>query len=195
MLWVRLTCMIWLILLVAPAWAVTPMECTRMTLERATAIMSSDAAHDEKLVELSALFNNFLDTDSMARAALGNHWSSFTPAQRSEFLPLFHVLIERAYVQKLMLFENPKFAYVGETRLGRFASVNTRIITPGDQFSVVYQLRPDDDRWMATSITVEGINLIANYAAQLNHLLARSSVGDVLGLMRRKYGNRPEAQK
>ncbi len=193
--WQRLICIGWLLLLGAPAWAVSPMEYTRMTLERATAIITSDAAHNEKLAELSALFDKFLDTDSMARATLGEHWSSFKPAQRKEFMALFHVLIERAYVQKLMLFENPKFAYNGEMRSGQVIRVNTMIITPGDHFSVVYDLRPEDDRWMATSITVEGINLTANYAAQFNRLLTRSSVEDVLALMRRKFGSRSETPK
>lgn len=195
MLRVRLTCMMWLLLLAAPASALTPMEYTRVTLERASAIMGSDAAHDVKLAELSVLFKSFLDTDSMARTALGNYWSAFTPAQRSEFLTLFHVLIERAYVQKLMLFESPQFTYVGEARLGPAARVSTRIVTPGDAFSVVYQLRPEHDRWMATSITVEGINLTANYATQFNRLLSHSSVEDVLALMRRKYGKGAEARK
>lgn len=169
--------------------AATPMGCTRSTLEQVNQIMASNATHNEKLAELSKLFNNFLDTDAMARAAIGSHWDGFNRAQRKEFLKLFHTMIERAYVQKLMLFENPKFSYVGETLSDGVAQVDTRIITPNDEFSVVYQLRPEGDRWVATSITVEKVNLISNYAAQLNRLLSRSSIEDVLDLMRRKYGS------
>jgi ABC-type transporter MlaC component len=32
----------------------------------------------------------------MGREALGQHWSSFTPARQKHFLPLFRELIERA---------------------------------------------------------------------------------------------------
>ena len=190
-----LFCVACLLLTAASAWAATPMEYTRTTLERVAAIMSSSATHNQKLAELSALFNNFLDTDTMARQALGAHWPSFNPSQRKEFLALFHVLMERTYVQKLMLFENPKFSCVGETRSDGVARVDTRIITPGDEFSVVYRLRPEGERWMATSITVENVNLTANYAAQLSRLLTRSSVDDVLAVMRRKYGSHVETTK
>ena len=46
---------------------------------------------------------------------------------------------------------------------------------------------------MATAITVEDVSLTANLGSQLNDLLSRMSVDDVLALMRRKYGNASEA--
>jgi len=41
---------------------------------------------------------------------------------------------------------------------------------------------------MATAITVEDVSLTANLGSQLNDMLSRMSVDDVLSLMRRKYG-------
>jgi phospholipid transport system substrate-binding protein len=178
---------VWLCL-VAPAWAASPLEYTRATLEQARAIVSSDQNHNDKLAALSVLFTQFLDTDSMGRAALGEHWSSFTPPQQKEFLVLFRKLFQRTYVQELLLFEKPNFVYVGDTRLHGEASVNTKIVTPRDDFSVVYQLRPEGEHWQVTRITVEDVSLTANLGSQLDHLLSRDSVEDVLNLMERKYG-------
>jgi hypothetical protein len=92
-------------------------------------------------------------------------------------------------VQKLLLFENPNFVYAGEQSTGAGAVVDTKIVTPRDQFDVTYRLKPVGDTWMATSITVEDVSLTANLGSQLNDLLSRMSVDDVLALMRRKYGN------
>ncbi len=125
----------------------------------------------------------------MGRAALGKHWSSFTPQQQKEFLVLFRRLFQRTYVQELLLFDKPRFAYVGETRRDGEAIVNTTIITPRDEFSVVYQLRPEGDLWQVTGIMVEDVSLTANLGSQLNDLLSRESVEDVLNLMQRKYGS------
>jgi phospholipid transport system substrate-binding protein len=175
--------------LVAPAWAASPLEYTRATLEQASAIVGSDQTHNDKLAALSVLFGKFLDTDTMGRAALGKHWSSFTPQQQKEFLPLFRKLFQRTYVQELLLFDKPNFVYVGETRLDGEASVNTKIVTPRDEFSVVYQLRPEGERWLVTKITVEDVSLTANLGSQLDDLLSRDSVEDVLNLMNRKYGS------
>jgi phospholipid transport system substrate-binding protein len=177
----------WL-LLAAPAQAVTPLDYTRTTLEQARMIVASSEPNNEKLAALSVVFGKFLDTDEMGKEALGQHWSSLTPAQQTEFLALFHELLERTYVQKLLLFENPDFVYVGEQRSGADAIVDTKIVTSQDQFDIRYQLRPAGAAWMATTITVEDVSLTANLGSQLNDMLSRMSVDDVLSLMRRKYG-------
>ena len=178
----------WL-LLAAPARAASPLAYTRNTLQQASAIVASNQTHNEKLAALSALFDKFLDTDAMGRDALGPRWSSFTPAQQKEFLGLFRELMERTYVQKLLLFENPNFVYAGEQPSGSGAVVDTKIVTPRDQFDVAYRLIPAGDAWMATAITVEDVSLSSNLGSQLNDLLSRMSVDDLLALMRRKYGN------
>ena len=179
---------VWLCL-AAPAWASSPLEYTRATLEQARVIVGSNQTHNDKLTALSVLFGKFLDTDTMGRTALGRHWSSFTPQQQKEFLPLFRKLFQRTYVQELLLFDKPNFVYVGEARLDGEASVMTKIVTPRDEFTVVYQLRPEGERWLVTKITVEDVSLTANLGSQLDDLLSRDSVEDVLNLMQKKYGS------
>ncbi|MGO9060050.1 MAG: phospholipid-binding protein MlaC [Candidatus Binataceae bacterium] len=181
-------CLLW-IALTASAWAASALDYTRTTLEEARTIVASAHTHNEKLQALSSLFKNFLDTNEMGRLALGEHWASFTPAQRKEFLVLFGRLLERTYVQKLLLFENPNFTYGGETPVDGETRVDTSIVTPRDDFAVVYLLRSDGARWLATSIQVENVSLTANLGSQLDRLLSKSSVDDVLDLMRRKYGD------
>ena len=180
--------MLWPLLL-APAHAATsPLDYTRMTLEQARTIVASDQTHNEKLAALSTVFSKFLDTDAMGREALASHWSSFTPDQQKEFLGLFRELLQRTYVQKLLLFENPNFVYAGQQVTGAGAVVDTKIVTPRDQFDVSYRLKPMGDTWVATAITVEDVSLTANLGSQLSDLLSRMSVDDLLTLMRRKYG-------
>src|SRR5271169_2260702 len=183
-----LACLFW-VNLAASASAATALEYTRITLEDARAIVASDRAHNEKLQALASVFNNFLDADEMGRIALGPHWEAFSPAQRAEFLVLFGKLLERTYVQKLLLFENPSFRYLGESPASGETRVDTSIVTPRDDFAVIYLLRPAGNRWLATSIQVENVSITANLGSQLDRLLSKSSIEDVLELMRRKYGD------
>jgi phospholipid transport system substrate-binding protein len=178
-----------LLLLVAPAQASTPLEYTRTILDQARTIVASNQSEDGKLTALSVLLGKFLDSDEMGREALGEHWSSFTPAQQQEFLALFRNLLERTYVQTLLLFQNPDFVYTGQQLKGSGAIVDTKIVTPRDQFDVSYTLIPAGVTWVATAITVENVNLTANLGNQFNRVLTRASVDDLLALMRRKYGN------
>jgi phospholipid transport system substrate-binding protein len=172
-----------------PANTVSPLDYTRSILEQARAIVAGNQTHDKKVAALSILFGKFLDTDAMGRDALGQHWSSLTPAQQKEFLPLFRELIERAYVQDLLLFQNPDFVYVGQQLLEGGALVDTKIVTPKDKFDITYTLIPAGDKWMVTAITVEGVSLTANYANQFNRVLSRMTADDLIALMRRKFGN------
>ena len=183
----RIAFVVWLCL-AGSAWAASPLEYTRATLDQARAIVGGDQTHNDKLAALSVLFSKFLDTDTMGRAALGKRWSSFTPQQQKEFLVLFRKLFQRTYVQELLLFDKPNFVYVGETRQDSEAIVSTKIVTPRDEFKVVYKLRPEGERWLVTKITVEDVSLTSNLGSQLDDLLSRDSVEDVLNLMQRKYG-------
>ncbi|MDB5107987.1 MAG: hypothetical protein JWM69_928 [Candidatus Binatus sp.] len=180
--------LVWLFL-AAPAKAASPLDYTRSTLEQARAIVASSQTHNEKLASLSTLFGKFLDSDAMGQEALGPHWSSFSPGQQKTFLSLFRELLQRTYVQKLLLFENPNFVYAGEQSSGSGAIVDTKIVTPRDQFDISYRLKPTGDTGRATGITVEEVSLTANLGSQLNDLLSRMSVDDLLTLMQRKYGN------
>ena len=180
--------MIWLLLAV-PANAATPLDYTRTILEQARTLVAGNQTHNQKLTALSSLFGSFLDTDAMGREALGQHWSSFTSSQQKEFLALFRELLQRTYVQKLLLFQNPNFIYAGQQFTANNATVDTKIVTPRDQFDVAYTLIPTGDNWRAIAIRVEDVSLTANLGSQLNDLLARMTVDDLLALMRRKYGN------
>lgn len=188
--WLWLVWTAWLCLHALQASAADPLEYTRATLEQARAVVASNRTHNDKLAALSSVFRKFLDTDAMGREALDARWSSLTPPQQKEFLTLFHELFERTYVAKLLLFENPEFAYVSETKMDYQARVDTKIITRRDKFDVLYRLKADGDRWLATEITVEDVSLTANLGSQLNDLLSRMSVEDLLDLMRRKYGGK-----
>jgi phospholipid transport system substrate-binding protein len=175
-------------LVVAPVKAATPLDYTRTILEQARSIVAGNVSHSEKLAALSVLFGKFLDTDAMGRQALGQHWSRFKPAQQKEFLALFREVLQRTYVQTLLLFQHPEFLYTRQQFTGEGAIVDTRIVTPHDLFDVTYRLIPMGDNWLVIAIPVEEVNLISNLANEFNHVLARLTVDDLLTLMRRKYG-------
>jgi ABC-type transporter MlaC component len=168
--------------------AESPLETTKRTLQQMREVVDGPGSHNDKLAALERLLANFLETDGMGRAALDVHWSKFAPAQRREFLSLFRTLFERSYVEKLLLFDRPDFAFRGETRSGQTAEVHTAIITPKDEFNVTYRLREVDHRWMATDIQIEDLSLTSNFKHQFDRLLETSSPAEVLARLRKKLG-------
>lgn len=175
------------------AHAGSALDYTRETLERARAIVNTDHEHNRKLTELEAVLKDFLDTDRMGRDALDEHWKQFNPAQQKEFLALFRTLFQRTYLQKLLFFEKPDFVYVGEAPGDGFTRVDTKILTPKDEFAVTYRMRADGARWLATDIQVEDLSLTNNFRQQLDRQLSKESAEALLDSMRKKYGGKDEA--
>ena len=164
------------------------LDYTRETLDQTRTIIDQEIGHNKKLAELHALLHGFLDTDAMGQTALDKHWPKFSKDQQREFLSLFRELFQRTYVQKLLLFDRPDFEYVGEEANEDHTRVDTLIVTPKDEFAVTYKFRSDQGAWSAFDIQIEELSLTTNFRRQLDRLLTASSVENVLGRMRRKYG-------
>lgn len=155
-------------------------------LRRARAIVVEGGERSARLRSLHALAHELLDTRSMGRRALGKKLDLRPPAEQEEFLELFDLLMVRSYLQKLLLFRDPKFRVVGEDARAHAVLVRTRISTARDEFRVDYEMRRRDGRWRATDVVIEGISLTRNYSSQLTALLRSHDFPELLERMRRK---------
>ena len=183
---------LWAAVQVAPAGAAeTPLARTRQVLERSNTIVRGPEDRKQKLSELSELLRDFLDTEALARLAAEKHLEGRSDAEVREFLTLFHDFFVRTYVQRLLLFDAPDFAYGAETVNGDTARVATEVITPGDRFAVDYTLRRTPAGWRAIDIEVEGVSLAKNFRAQFDAAVAKDSFQGLLERLRVKVGTQP----
>jgi phospholipid transport system substrate-binding protein len=122
----------------------------------------------------------------MGRKAIGPRLAEQPSAQQEEFLTLFDELIVRSYLQKLLFFRQPRFAF-GEAETGPDSVVvHTRIVTDKDEFYVDYSMHQRDGAWVASDVVIESISLTQNYSQQFAELLRSRSFGDLLELLRSK---------
>src|SRR5439155_1025543 len=131
-----------------------PRAVTRNALERSNAIVRGSGDRQQKLLALRDVLRDFLDTEALARLAAGKHLDGRSPEETAEFLRLFRELFIRTYVQRLLLFDAPDFAYGEERVTGDTATVSTEIVTPRDRFTVDYTFRHTQSGWRATDILV-----------------------------------------
>jgi phospholipid transport system substrate-binding protein len=164
------------------------LAAVRRSLDAALQVARVGGTQDEKVAALHTVARGILDTDTMGRRALGDVLAAQPPAQQQQYLELFGQLMVRAYLQKLLLFRDPRFGYGPPRREGDAVMVGTEIVTPKDTYHVDYQMRARDGRWMATDVVVEGISLTDNYHEQFTTLLRDRSFPELLDLMRRKTG-------
>ncbi len=163
-----------------------PLAATRRVLERSGEIVRGPGERKEKLLALNDVLRGFLDTDALAQVAAGKHLDGKSSEERTEFMRLFRELFVRTYVQRLLLFDAPQFAYGDEQVSGETATVATEIVTPGDRFAVDYSLRRAPEGWRATDIKVEQVSLAQNFRAQFDSALAKSDFEALLDTLRKK---------
>jgi phospholipid transport system substrate-binding protein len=162
------------------------LSAVRDTLDKARAVVLTDQSDEQKLAALRELARQLMDTHEMGRGAIGPAVGEQPAPQQEEFLTLFDELIVRSYLQKLLFFRRPRFAF-GEEESGHEAViVHTRILTEKDEFYVNYEMHQRDGRWVASDVVVENISLTQNYAQQFQELLRSRSFADLLELMRSK---------
>ncbi len=163
-----------------------PMATTRRVLDRTHEIVIGGDDRKQKLLALNVVLRSFLDTEALSRDAIGDHLAGQSPEDVRAFFDLFRELFVRTYVQRLLLFDAPDFAYGDEKITGDTASVGTEIVTPHDRFDVGYRLHKTTDGWRATDILVEGVSIAQNFRAQFDASLAHDSFGDMLARLRKK---------
>ncbi len=170
-----------------------PLAVTRGALERSNAIVRGSGDRKQKLLALQDLLRDFLDTEALARLAAGKHLEGRSPEETAEFVQLFRELFIRTYVQRLLLFDAPDFAYGEERVTGDTATVGTEIVTPRDRFAVDYVLRRVPSGWRATDILVEQVSLAQNFRAQFDSALAKDSFDGLLERLRKKLATPDQA--
>jgi len=158
----------------------------KKTLDAALVAARAGGSRDENLASLRAVARDILDTRAMGRRAMGDVLAAQPPEQQEAYLELFDELIVRAYLQKLLLFQDPHFDYGEPKGSGDVVIVRTKIVTAKDEYGVDYEMRERDGRWVATDVIVEGISLTDNYRSQFSSLLRDRSFQELLDLMRNK---------
>ncbi len=162
------------------------LSAVRDTLAKAREVVLADESREQKVAALHELARHLMDTREMGRRAIGSVLAEQPAAKQEEFLNLFDELIVRSYLQKLLFFREPRFAFREEDVEQERVIVHTRILTDTDQFFVDYEMHQREGTWVAWDVTIEHIGLTENYAQQFQSMLRSRSFDELLELMRGK---------
>lgn len=180
------------ILSVAPAWAVTPTEQLKGSIDKIIPILEDptlkgDAKIKERRAAIRRVASDVFDFTESARRALGPHWERRTAEERQEFARLLGDLLERAFASRLEQYAGERMQYTGESVDGNLATVKTTIITKsGAELAVHYQVLRRGDRWFVYDVWIEGVSLMNNYRVQFNKIIQTSSYEDLVRKLKAK---------
>lgn len=181
------------------AGAAGAMASVKNAIKDATTVFSdkqlAPAAREKQLRAVAARHFDFY---SMARSAVGYHWRSFTPEQRTQFVPLFTNFIEDVYLSRIESYSVEKvqqdikssaIAYNKARMDGPdYAEVFTSVTLPDrtNPIQVNYMLHLDSGQWKIYDISVDAISVIANYRNQFNRVLNNEGYDKLVSIMQQK---------
>jgi phospholipid transport system substrate-binding protein len=182
----------------ATVWAGAPTEQLHGRIDRVLQVLEDpqlkpEARTAERRQGVRIIVEEIFDFRELSQRSLGPHWKARTPAERDEFVQLFADLLERSYITKIELYSGgERIQYIAEALDGDdLATVRTKIITKqGTEVPVDYRMHRIESRWLVYDVAIEGVSLVANYRAQFNKIIQRSSFK---GLLAQLVAKRDEA--
>ena len=148
--------------------------------------------------KLRAIAESHFDFTEMAKSAIGYHWKTLTPAQQTEFVPLFTTFIEDAYLSRIESYSVEKvnqqiqssmIQFVKQTTDGpEYAQVYSTVVLQDSKnpIAVNYLMRNNSGEWKIYDITIDAISVIANYRNQFNRVLNSGGYDKLIEIIRQK---------
>jgi phospholipid transport system substrate-binding protein len=180
--------------LAAAAWAGQVSDQIKQKVDRTLKVLGDQSLNapgmeTKRRQTLRAIADEIFDWEEMAKRSLGIHWKERTPEEKKEFVKLFADLLDRTYMGKIEKYSGEKIAYDNETIDGKYALLESKILTKKDtEVAVNYWLMNKNGTWWVYDVSVEGVSLIKNYRTQFNEILARSAYPELVKKLKSKEG-------
>ena len=135
-----------MIVTAASARADGPMERIKETTDKIIAILSDPDLKgpdkvEEKRERLRQVVDERFDWEEFSRRTLAKHWRKRTEKEKREFVPLFGMLIERTYMDKVEDYSGEKVRYDDEKVKGKYGLVKAGSLRMAIILSVVSFIR------------------------------------------------------
>jgi phospholipid transport system substrate-binding protein len=182
-----------LVALCVPAYsAPDPMDTVKSYISEGMEIVGNKSlGRDTKIKKIEALYEKMVDEEELARRSLGRYWKNLTPAQQKEFIPLFRRVLENAYIDKILSYNNEKIVFSKQSRTsGNMAEVNSKVITASKEIPITYRVIMKNGDWKVYDFVIENISLVQNYRSQFNAILAKETPAQLIETLKKKISRK-----
>ena len=143
-----------------------------------------DATEDQRDLAFRKVFDRSMDTDVMARRALGHHWRRASQSQRETYLRLFRDHVIRIYAAQLSSYAGENFSVLRKQAAQGSESVVLARITGkhGTPLDLSFRVRNTDGSFHIVDMNLSGVSLIVTKRSEFNAIVRREGMP---GLLRR----------
>ena len=168
----------------------TPRSVVQRTTDAALDILRNKTlSSDDKRNRLEQIASAETDFDTISHLVLARNWSTFSPAQQTEFVKLFKDHLALTYGRNIENYHNERVELTGDHEEPRGDwTVNTKILRGGGAQDILvdYRLRKEGDAWRIIDFIIERVSLVANFRSQFQDLMSQGGPPKVLDVLREK---------
>lgn len=181
-------CIITLLAFSATAFAGTPLDTIRGYINKVLTIVSDKSlSRDAKVKKIEVLYEQMFDEEELSRRSMGRNWKKLTPAQQKEFIPLFRQVLEKAYIDRILAYNNEKIVFSKQVMNSEtLAEVRSTVITASREVPIVYRVILKGNTWKAYDVVIENVSLVQNYRTQFNEILSKNTPEQLLDILRKR---------
>lgn len=155
----------------------------------------------ERTRGMTAILDEAVDVDLIARLVLGRHWRAASEAQRAEYVRLFRAYAIASLAERFSLYTGgERFSITGSRAAGDDDTlVGTTITYAGNQYPplvVDWRVRQVGERLMIIDVVAAGVSLLVTNRSEFDSIVAQRGIDGLLADLRRRYaagGARPAA--
>ncbi len=140
---------------------------------------------EDKQARLAQFIDRIVDQDSVARFCLGRYWQVATPAQRTEYLRLFHKVLLHGVVNRLGDYQAGSTSVVISTPVEKADGIYVPTVVERAQnkpVRVVWMVTGQGDAMRIADVVAEGMSLRQTQRSDYASFLSQHN-GDVSALL------------
>lgn len=134
----------------------------------------------------SALFDEMLDYDALAKASLGSEWAGRSDAEKAEFTGLLKQLVQQAYKKNLTKILDYDVEYVSEEAKGDVTKVKTKAKSKSDPREDPIAIDFSIKGGKVVDIETEGVSLVSSYKSQFTKIIKKDGFAALIQKMKDK---------
>ena len=173
--------------------AKNPTEAIKSTVDSILHVMKEKALagpdkKQERRDKMGAIIEERFHFVEMSKRSLAKHWKKLSIEEKKEFVKIFSDLLKESYAGKIEAYTDEKVTYDKEKikGKGKYAVINTTIVTKSVDIPIDYKLILKKDKWWVYDVVIEGVSFISTYRSQYNKIIIRKSFTKLLESMRNK---------
>ena len=149
--------------------------------------LKAAAAKEIKKEKLRSIYKGMFDEAELAKRTLARNWNKLNEAQFQEFVQLFHQVLEKAYIDRILSYTNEKAVFYKENTISKNqVEVQTKIITSSKEIPITYRAILVNGTWKVYDVVIENVSLVMNYRTQFNEILVKNTPEQLLEILRKK---------